>query len=170
MGLWVYPLACKSDALFVFTRFQCLVKNYFNCAIKSVQTDGGGEFIPVKKLLASKGISYRQTCPHTHHQNGSVERRHRLIVDTRLALLAHSHLPLQFWDDAFETSCFLINRLPTSLSPTKSPFELLFRKSLDYTFLKSFGCECWPYLRPYKDEFLFTILYFCWIQQTSHGL
>jgi len=149
---WIYPLEQKSDVLSIFTQFQKLVENYFNSSIKSVQTDGGGEFIPVQKLLASKGISYRQTCPHTHHQNGRVERRHRHIVDTGLALLAHSNLPLQYWDAAFDTACFLINRLPSSLNSTKSPFELLFQKPPDYTFLKSFGCECWPYLRPYNSN------------------
>jgi hypothetical protein len=143
---WVYHLTCKSNVLSVFTRFQCLVENFFNCTIKSVQTDRGGEFILVQKLLVCKGVSYQQTCPHTHYQNGSVERRHRHVVDTGLALLSHSHLPLKFWDAAFETSCFLINRLPNSFSPNKNPFQLLFGKSPEYLFLKSFGCECWPYL------------------------
>lgn len=97
----------------------------------------------MQKLLASQGISYRQTCPHTHHQNGRVERRHCHIVDTGLALLAQSHLPLHFWDTAFDTACFLINRLPSSLNSTKP---------LNYTFLKSCGCECLPYLRPYNSN------------------
>jgi hypothetical protein len=127
------------------------VENFFGQSIKSVQTDGGGEFIPVQKLLISHGISYRQTCPHTHHQNGSVERKLRHIVDTGLALLAHSHVPLKFWDDAFDTACYLINRLP-SINSVKSPFELLFHKSPDFKLLKVFGCECWPYLRPYNSH------------------
>jgi hypothetical protein len=45
----------------------------------------------------------------------------------------------------------LINRLP-SLTCPKAPFELLFNKLPDYTFLKTFGCECWPYLRPYNSH------------------
>jgi hypothetical protein len=55
-------------------------------------------------------------------------------------------------DGGGDTACFLINRLPSSLNSAKSPFELLFNKSPDYTFLKSFGCECWPYLRPYNSN------------------
>jgi hypothetical protein len=93
---WVCHLTCKSNVLSVFTRFQCLVENFFNCTIKFVQIDGGGEFIPVQKLLVSKGVYCQQTCPHTHHQNGSVERRRCHVVDTGLALLSHSHLPLKF--------------------------------------------------------------------------
>jgi len=43
----------------MFTNFQRLVENFFGHSIKSVQTDGGGEFIPVQKLLKSHGVSYR---------------------------------------------------------------------------------------------------------------
>jgi hypothetical protein len=66
---------------------------FFNQSIKSFQTYGGGEFIALQKFLSTHGISHRKTCPHTHHQNGSVERKHRQIVDIGLALLAHSHVP-----------------------------------------------------------------------------
>jgi len=52
----------------MFTKFKLLVENYFHSSIKYVQTDGGGEFIPVQHLLSVHGISYRQTCPHIHHQ------------------------------------------------------------------------------------------------------
>jgi hypothetical protein len=32
-------------------------------------------------------------------QNRVVERKHRHLVETGLALLAHSSLPLHFWDE-----------------------------------------------------------------------
>ncbi len=117
-----------------------------------MQTDGGGEFFPSRKLNASSGIFYRQTCPLTHHQNGSVERRLRQIVDIGLALLSHSHVPFRYWHDAFDTACYLINHLPAIATRPHTPFELLFHKSLNYRLLKTFGCECWPYLRPYNSH------------------
>jgi len=95
---WVFPLNYKSDVISTFTRFKILVEKFFNRNIKSIQTDGGEEFIPVQKFLSSNGISYRQTCPHTHHQNGSVERKLRHIVDIGLALLAHSVIPMSLYN------------------------------------------------------------------------
>lgn len=74
------------------------------------------------------------------------------FVNSGLALLAHSHIPLQYWDDALDTACYLINRLPSSVNPSKSPFELLFKKSPGFTLLRVFGCQCWPYLRPYNTH------------------
>jgi hypothetical protein len=39
-------------------------------------------------------IGHRVSCPHTHQQNGSAERKHHHIVETGLALLAYSSVPL----------------------------------------------------------------------------
>jgi hypothetical protein len=153
---WLFPLKSKSDVISIFHKFQLLVEKFFDLTVKYVQTDGGGEFIPLQNHCHSFGINYRQTCPHTHHQNGSVERKHRHIVDTGLSLLSHSHVPFKFWDDTFDTATFLINRLPSSINKDKSPFEILFGHSPDYKFLRTFGCECFPYLRPYnKHKFSF---------------
>jgi hypothetical protein len=34
----------------------------------------------------------------------------------------------------------------------KTPVEQLFNESPDYTFLKVFGCACWPHTRPYNKR------------------
>ena len=44
-----------------------------------------------------------------------VERRHRHIIETGLTLLGQCKDPLKFWCYAFETSVYLINRMPTSI-------------------------------------------------------
>jgi hypothetical protein len=56
---------------------------------------------------------------------GFVKRKHRHIVDTGLSLLAHASTPLSLWDDAFQTSCYLINRLPSLVTKNRTPFEIL---------------------------------------------
>lgn len=69
-----------------------------------------------------------------------------------LALLAHAHAPLKFWDEAFLTATFLINRLPTRVLDNLSPIARLFNTPPDYSMLKIFGCACWPHLRPYNKH------------------
>jgi histone deacetylase 1/2 len=95
---------------------------------------------------------YYISCPHTHQQNGSVERKHRHIVETGLALLANSSMPVKFWDDAFYTAVYLINRLPTRVIDNATPLERLLgdKAKPNYHLLKTFGCACWPLLRPYN--------------------
>lgn len=129
-----------------------MVERFFNTKIKCVRSDWGGEFRPLHTYFQSIGILHRVSCPHTHQQQGCVERKHRHIIDTTLALLADSGVPKCFWDEACLTSCYLINRLPTPLLGNVFPFEKLFAKPLAYCFLKIFCCACFPNLHPYNSQ------------------
>lgn len=51
--------------------------------------------------------------PYTSEQNGLVEWKHRHIVECGLTLLAQGSLPMKFWQDAYGTAVYLINRLKT---------------------------------------------------------
>lgn len=117
---------------------------------------GGGErereFRPFTKYLSNLCIIHRLICPHAHHQNGVVERKHRHIVDLGLTLLIHASLPLKFWDYAFLTTVYLINRLPTASLHNAIPDTILFKQTPGYNFLKVFGCACFPLLRPYNTH------------------
>jgi len=126
--------------------------SFINHKIKAVQTDWGGEFRPLTQFLHSVGIHHRLICPHTHHQNGVIERKHRHIVEIGLTLLSQSSLPLKFWDHAFHTAVYLINRLPTSVVPHSVPYSLIFHKDPNYHFLRVFGCACYPHTRPYNHH------------------
>jgi hypothetical protein len=151
---WIYPLHNKSDTFACFVKFKCLVKNLLSKKIKAFQSDGGGEFTSnqFKQFLNSNGILHRISCAYTPQQNGLAERKHRHIVDTGLALLAQSHLPLSYWVDAFNTATYLINRLPTNVLKNQSHYFKLLHKHPDYSFLKVFGCACYPLLRPYNSH------------------
>ncbi|GAU29238.1 hypothetical protein TSUD_362280 [Trifolium subterraneum] len=150
---WFYLLNQKSDALKAFNQFVKLIQNQFQATIKVVQSDWGGEFRPFTSLLDSLGIQHRLTCPHTSHQNGTVERKHRQIVEMGLTLLSQASLPLKFWDHSFTQAVHLINKLPSSALPSfKSPHHLLFNTCPEYTNLKVFGCLCFPHLRPYNKN------------------
>ena len=64
--------------------------------------------------------------PHTHEQNGSMECKHRHIVEMDLTLLAHPSAPLTYWAEAFQIVSYLINKLPTLVLHNHSPFRKLF--------------------------------------------
>ena len=51
---------------------------------------GGVEYRNLNSFFNKLGISHRVSCPHTHQQNGAVERKHRHIVEAGLTLLAHA--------------------------------------------------------------------------------
>jgi hypothetical protein len=74
-------------------------------------------------FFTSLGIAHRVSCPHTHQQNGFAEQKHRHIVETSLTLLAHARMPLKFWDEAYLTTTYLVNCLPTCVLDNLSPME-----------------------------------------------
>lgn len=67
-------------------------------------------------------------------------------------MLHHPSLPLKFGDFAFCTAVYLINRLPTASLNFSVPYHMLFHKHPDYTFLRTFGCACFPLPRPYNTH------------------
>ena len=142
----------KSDVLSIFIKWQKYVELYFNRKIKVVQSDWGGEYCSPNKFFQIYGITHRVSCPHMHQQNGVVERKHHHLMEIGLALLYRAQIPLQYWDDAFQTTCYMINRLPASTIQNLSPYEKLFAQALYYNFLRVFDCACWPNLRPYNSH------------------
>jgi hypothetical protein len=114
----------------------------------------GGEYTDTtfQNFCSTNGIFHQFSCPHTHQQNGVAKRKHRHIVDTALALISQSNLPLTYWPYSFATSVFLINKLPTETLNLKSPWEVLFGTTPTYTSFKTFGCSCYPLLRPYNKH------------------
>ena len=112
----------------------------------------GGEYQKLNAFFTKIGISHLVSCPHAHQQNGAAERKHRHIVEVGLALLSHAHMPLKFWDEAFLTATYLINRLPSKVINFFTPLERLFKQQPDYNWLHIFGCACWPNLRPYNSH------------------
>ena len=149
---WIYLLRQKSDALATFKLFQKHVELQLGHKILAVQSDWGGEYRPFTGFLHSQGIVHRNSCPHSHQQNGLAERKHQQIVETGLTLLAQATMPIKFWDEAFRTAVFLINRLPTPLLHMATPLETLFHIKPSYTQLKVFDCECFPNTRPYNNH------------------
>ena len=67
-----------------------------------------------------------------------------------MALLHHASAPSTYWTYALATTVYLINRLPTILHSRQSPFEVLFGRVPDYNKLRTFGCQCYPWLVPYR--------------------
>ena len=131
-----------------------MIENQFDKTIKIFQCDVGGEFTNKSFLdhLAQCGIIQHISYPNTPKQNKVAERKHHHIVETGLIMLIHANMPSRYWVESFSTATYLINKLPTPTLNLDIPFNWLFDKSPDYSFLRVFGCQCLPYLRNYTSD------------------
>jgi hypothetical protein len=121
--MWLYLLKHKLDLFQKFKEFQKLVEKLFNKKILAVQTDWGGEYQKLTPFFQHMGISHHVSCQHTHQQNGSAERKYRYVVEMGLSFLSHASMPLKFWDEAFSTAAYLINRLPSHVINFHPPLQ-----------------------------------------------
>lgn len=78
------------------------------------------------------------------------EREHRHVIETSVTLLQTAQTPPKFWSLTCQTAIYLINRMHTPILSNKSPFEALYGAVPMIQHLRTFGCACYPLLRPYN--------------------
>ena len=149
---WLFPIRNKFDVVHIFSTFKAQVEKQFNTQILSIYFDNGGEYHTLSSLLATYGIKHLNTPPHTPEHNGVSERKHRHIVEIGLTLLHQAFVPKSYWSHAFQTTTYLINRMPTPNLQYQSPYEILFQTTPNYSKLKTFDCLCYPWLKPYNNS------------------
>ena len=95
---WIYMLNSKLEAFDKFAQFNAMVATQFSLKIKTFRSDGEGEFTSneFKSYLTNHGISQQISCPHTPQQNGVMERKHKHIIETVIALLSQASLNYLF--------------------------------------------------------------------------
>jgi hypothetical protein len=64
---WLFPLQSKFDVFICFVKFKSLAENQLSSKIKTLQSDGGGEYMSnqFQNFLSTHGIFHRCSCPHT---------------------------------------------------------------------------------------------------------
>jgi len=80
----------------------------------------------MQKFYQGNGILHQSSYVDTPQQNGSVERKHRLVLNMARALLFQANLPTKFWGECVLAAAHLINRTQSKLLRGKTPYELLY--------------------------------------------
>jgi transposase InsO family protein len=150
---WIYFLRKKSEVFDKFKEFKALVENQTEKKIKVLRTDNGGEFYgnEFKEFCKKCGIARQKTTPYTPQQNGVVERMNMTLMEKARSMLSGVGLGQEFWAEAVGTTCYLVNRSPSSTLDDKTPHEVWSGKKPSLQHLRVFGCDAYVHV-PKKNR------------------
>ena len=100
----IYFLKSKSDVFDRFKLFICKLKSETNHNIRTLRSDGGGDFLSTEFVnwLTEKCIRHETIVGHTPQQNGVIERDHRTTGEAeRSAMLNMKNLPKELWAESY---------------------------------------------------------------------
>ncbi|GJT84550.1 retrovirus-related pol polyprotein from transposon TNT 1-94 [Tanacetum coccineum] len=95
----------------------------------------------MNEFCAKKGIKREYSIARTPQQNGVAERKNRTLIEAARTMLADSLLPIQFWAEAVNTACYVLNRVLVTKPQLKTPYEILMGRSPNISFMRPFGCS-----------------------------
>ncbi|GKC66816.1 zinc finger, CCHC-type containing protein [Tanacetum coccineum] len=85
-------------------------------------------------------IIHKTIAPYTPQQNGMAERKYRARKEMVNSMVSYSGLSEGFWGEAMLTACYLLNRVPNKRNKT-TPYELWYKKQLNLSCLRVWGCR-----------------------------
>eukprot|EP00253_Pinus_taeda_P030689 PITA_30689 len=88
--------------------------------------DNGGEFCSkeFEEFCKKCGIAQQKTTPCTPQQNEIAERMNKMLMERVRSMLSGAGLGQEFRAEAVETTCYLVNRSPSSALEDKTPQEV----------------------------------------------
>ncbi|MEC7229740.1 MAG: hypothetical protein VXV91_00915, partial [Verrucomicrobiota bacterium] len=163
----IYFLEHKDDAVLAMKE----AIKYFHMhghVVKTVQTDGGGEFGGAQEtstgkknvhsgaeepwcrttewneMLTANKVFHRITPAGVKELNGIAESYNRTLLLLGNALLFNARIAPGLFCEAFAHANFLRNRLPVPhVKGAVTPYQLFHKRTYDARFLRTFGCDCY---------------------------
>jgi len=76
-------------------------------------------------------------------ENGVAERMNQTLLGGARAMMQHSGMSKGFWAEAMGTAAHILNRAPRRGLNWRTPFELLFGRVPNVSYIQIFGCRAW---------------------------
>ena len=97
------------------------------------------------------GISHNFFAPRTPQKNGVVERKNRTLEEMARTMLIASGLPRNFWAEAVNTACYILNRVLIRPITSKTPYELFKGVKPNISYFRVFGCKCFVHVNEKRN-------------------
>ena len=128
------------------------MENQTEKKIKVLRTDNGGEFCSkeFEEFCKQCGIARHKTTPYTPKKNGVAERMNKTVMERERSMLSGVGLGQEFWAEAVETTCYLVNRSPSSALEDKSSHEVWTGKKHSLSHMRVFGFDAYVHVSKEK--------------------
>nr|GEZ58525.1 hypothetical protein [Tanacetum cinerariifolium] len=143
---WVKFLRSKDETPYFIIKFLKMIQVRLKVPVRRIRTDNGTKFVNqmLCEYYEEVGISHETSVARSPQQNDVVERRNRTLIETVRTMLVYAQASLFLWAEAMATACYTQNRSIIQLRHGKTPYELLYNKLPDLSFLHVFGALCYP--------------------------
>ena len=127
---WLYLMKNCSELFSHFRAFYAEIHTRFHVYVQSLKSDNAKEYVSeqFQSSMLQNGILHQTSCVDIPSQNALAERKNRHLLETARALLFQMQVPKHFWADVVSTTCFFINRMPSSILNWDTPYHILFSK------------------------------------------
>ena len=142
----VFPISRKSDVLDKLRLFRPWFERKYDCKIKTLQCDGGGEYIGCDGYLREHGIERPENPSYCPEVNGMAERANRSLMESARAMLRHSGLPKPFWAEAVVAAADIRNRFLCPRNDSTTSYEMLTGKKPRVDHIRVFGSRAWVHV------------------------
>nr|GEY82488.1 putative ribonuclease H-like domain-containing protein [Tanacetum cinerariifolium] len=118
------------------------IENQLSLKVKIIISDNGTELKnnDLNQFCGMNEIKREFSVPRTPQQNGIAERKNITLIEAARTMLADSLLPIPFWAEAVNTSCYVKNRVLVTKPQNKTPYKLLHGRTPSTDFMRPFGC------------------------------
>ncbi|XP_021731349.1 uncharacterized protein LOC110698260 [Chenopodium quinoa] len=141
---WVIFLASKDENFNEFVAFAKKIQKISGHSIVHLRSDHRTEFENSRfdEFCRENGMNHNFSAPRTPQQNGVVERKNRTLEEMARTMLIASGLPRNFWAEAVNTACYILNRVTIRTIINKTPYKLFRGRKPNISHLRAFGCKC----------------------------
>ena len=110
--------------------------------------NNGGEFCKkeFEEFYKKCGIARQKNTPYTPEKNGVAKRMNKTLMERARSMLNGAGLGQEFWAEAVEATCYLVNRSPSSTLEDKTPQEVWTSKKPSLSHLMVFGCDAYVHV------------------------
>ena len=140
----------------IFKKFHAEIRTQFNTSIHILRSDNVKEYFSMSfsSFMFSYGILHQSSSTYTPQHNEVAKRKNHHLIETTRTLLLHHKVPQRFWGGVTLATCYLINRMSSSVLHDQIPHSILLpNKPLFCLPPHVFSCVCFIHiLTPRQDK------------------